>query len=405
MLKNIMELKNLFMDTLIRFEYSQTCCRNTERLFDRLMSFMDDRECISYSEEIGNAFLCQLQEEGLSDKYCSESRTFIYRLNALLHENPFPFRRSLHILPDIPNEFSSFLDAYRVERKKNGMKDSSINLNVRIFHLYFEKLAESGCKSFVELSPEKVSKATLSMLYISYLEKIRTLFHYLFHHRYINRDYSYAVPVPKRPQLIPDVYSVPEIQEIEAGAKENPRTGKRDFAALLLATRYGLRGGDISRIKTCSFDFENDCITIEQQKTDTPLVLPLIPEVKNAVLDYINSERKVSNDPFLFLSSMPPFGHISVQKMDQIVKQAIVRSKIQTNGRGCGPRSFRSSLASSMVNDGVSYEVVRKALGHTDQNAIKHYARLDIDRLSIYALRVPEATGCFADFLNGKAGD
>lgn len=65
-------------------------------------------------------------------------------------------------------------------------------------------------------------------------------------------------------------------------------------------------------------------------------------------------------------------------------------------------RSFRSSLASSMVNDNIPYDVVRKTLGHIDTNAIKSYARLDIEQLRAYELAVPKATDGFADFLAGK---
>src|SRR5699024_12830730 len=53
---------------------------------------------------------------------------------------------------------------------------------------------------------------------------------------------------------------------------------------------------------------------------------------------------------------------------------------IDPDGRKQGPHAFRSSLASSMVNDNIPYEVVRKTLGHTDQNAIRSYARLDLEQ-------------------------
>ena len=55
-----------------------------------------------------------------------------------------------------------------------------------------------------------------------------------------------------------------------------------------------------------------------------------------------------------------------------------------------------------MVNDNIPYEEVRKALGHTDQNAIQSYASLDVEQLRNYALPVMEATGTFAAFLEGR---
>ncbi|MCL2670446.1 MAG: tyrosine-type recombinase/integrase [Clostridiales bacterium] len=87
----------------------------------------------------------------------------------------------------------------------------------------------------------------------------------------------------------------------------------------------------------------------------------------------------------------------------KIVRRGIYKAGIIPGGRSCGPHAFRSSLASSMVNDGLPYEAVRKTLGHTDPNAIKSYARLDIEQLRAYALPVPEASGGFADFLCGRS--
>ncbi|MGN8946708.1 tyrosine-type recombinase/integrase, partial [Bariatricus sp. HCP28S3_E4] len=57
---------------------------------------------------------------------------------------------------------------------------------------------------------------------------------------------------------------------------------------------------------------------------------------------------------------------------------------------------------SSMVNDTIPYETVRKVLGHSSNNAIKHYARIDIEKLRQYSLNPPEPTGGFQDFLNGR---
>ena len=104
----------------------------------------------------------------------------------------------------------------------------------------------------------------------------------------------------------------------------------------------------------------------------------------------------------MFLRIVPPYSHISVQAITKIVRTAIAAAGIDPDGRKQGPHAFRSSLASSMVNDNIPYEVVRKTLGHTDQNAIRSYARLDLEQLRGYALPVMEAAGTFAAFLEGE---
>ena len=74
---------------------------------------------------------------------------------------------------------------------------------------------------------------------------------------------------------------------------------------------------------------------------------------------------------------------------------------VDVSGKKHGPHTFRSSLASSMVNDDVPYEAVRAILGHSDPDAIKHYAKLDIEKLRECAIEVPKPSGSFKTFLDG----
>ena len=67
-----------------------------------------------------------------------------------------------------------------------------------------------------------------------------------------------------------------------------------------------------------------------------------------------------------------------------------------------GQHELMSSLATSMVNDDIPTETIRKILGHTDPDAIKHYAKVDIKHLREYAIAAPAADGSFLDFLYGR---
>lgn len=76
------------------------------------------------------------------------------------------------------------------------------------------------------------------------------------------------------------------------------------------------------------------------------------------------------------------------------------------SSRGCSPitvTGYRYQCnSSSMVNDDISYETVRKVLGHSSKSAIKHYARIDIESLRRYSLAPPLPTGSFRAFLYGE---
>jgi integrase len=200
---------------------------------------------------------------------------------------------------------------------------------------------------------------------------------------------------------MPTVYSEEEILRIESAVKRSTSVGKRDYAIVLLATRLGLRLDDIRTMGFDELDFDKDAIRLVQEKTLTALELPMVPELKAAMLDYILNDRPDISG-VVFRLSYPPYTPLTKTGVIACFERAIRKSGIERGGRGCGPRAFRSSLASSMVNDGVPYEAVRKTLGHIDPNAISHYARLDVERLRPYALPVPDAQGAFSDFLSGR---
>lgn len=70
-----------------------------------------------------------------------------------------------------------------------------------------------------------------------------------------------------------------------------------------------------------------------------------------------------------------------------------------------GSRAFRSSIASNMVNDKVSTEVVRKVLGHGTKHAIRHYVRMDIENMRLCPLPAPKPSGIFSEMLSWKEDD
>ncbi len=301
----------------------------------------------------------------------------------------------------LQTSLEGILGTYEEHCRRNGLRESSVQVYRKLTLRFLKGLEDAGVTEAEDIGPHEVSRACLALKSNYYLSAIHTFLRFLAEEGYTGRDYSGVVPLFKRPQPMPSVYSEAEIQRIEAAVNRQVPHGKRDYAALLLATRLGIRSGDITTLAFHELDFKRETICLTQQKTAVPLVLPMLPEIKAALLDYIEHERTPSDSEYVFLSLKPPFSHISVQLLGKLTSAAIRRAGIVPGGRKCGPHAFRASLASSMLNDDVPYEIVRNTLGHTDVNAIKSYAKLDVERLRVYALEVPMASGYFAKFLLG----
>jgi site-specific recombinase XerD len=232
---------------------------------------------------------------------------------------------------------------------------------------------------------------------------IRMFLKYLYKENIVEYDYSTIVPHYTRPFVIPSTYMENEILRFENAIDRSSKIGIRDYAMLLLATRLGMRSGDIARLTFNEINFERNSIHIVQEKTLQPLELPLLPEIKDAIMNYIENARPVvSNECRIFLRQNAPYQGISTSALRFATTKYFRKAGIDITGKKHGVHTFRSSLASSMINDQIPYDVVRKVLGQTDPNAIKHYAKVDIERLREYAIPVPEPTGMFESFLNGR---
>ena len=80
----------------------------------------------------------------------------------------------------------------------------------------------------------------------------------------------------------------------------------RDRCIILIALELGLRESDIILLKFEEIDWEADQIHFIQKKTGKEITVPLLPDIGNALMDYILHERPNHCDdyPFVFLNQI-----------------------------------------------------------------------------------------------------
>lgn len=296
------------------------------------------------------------------------------------------------------DEFQQWIEEYCSFQRSKGLRESTLSNKRYAISWFLDELTAIKCESHDQISPDKVSLACIRVTDHNHWNEIRNFMRFLSENRYLKADYSTIVPHFSKPYVLPSVYTEDEIKRIEDAVDRSTDVGKRDYAMLLLASKMGMRSGDIVRLRISDVVSPENGINILQQKTHQKLHLPFIPEVLEAVEVYL-SVRPESESDMLFLHVQAPYQNVTTGVMRYAVRKYIHKAGIDTNGKKQGPHALRSSLASSMVNDSVPYETVRKILGHNSDNAIKHYARIDVENLRRYSLEPPEAVGSFKAFL------
>lgn len=398
---SVNELAGILTVQLLERGFAMSAVDRANLYATYLSDFMEKNALQVYNESIGAEFLKELSPR-FSSKTNGNLKLFIARVNAILYRESFVIHVKISEPVKLPVSFENILTAYKMDCTAKGLHSSTIKTREFCCRIFLSLLASAGINDSNTITVSAISQACLRIPYNSYLPTIRIFLKFLFEAKYLEGDYSFVIPTFKKPQPVPSVYSIQEVQQIEEKMNCNTSFGKRNYAMLLLATRLGIRAGDIVTMTFDELDFQTEAIRITQNKTGVPLELPMLPCIGNALKDYIQNYRGDSTSQYVFLSLHPPFSHLTPAAFGRYVRLALQAARIEPGTRKSGPHAMRSSLASSMVNDGIPYEAVRRTLGHTSANAIRSYAKLDVEQLKLYTLESPKASGNFAEYLSGR---
>jgi site-specific recombinase XerD len=229
------------------------------------------------------------------------------------------------------------------------------------------------------------------------LQSIRAFFKYAYEQKLLDNDLSAIVPKSnfrKQPKL-PSTYSVAEIEKLIASIDRGDAKGKRNYAIVLLAARLGLRASDIANLTFESLLWEKSMIVLNQFKTGKKIELPILPEIGNAIIDYLKFGRPKSKESFVFLLSRSPFNPISNCSITGIVHSYFVKSGINITCRKHGPHALRHSLAGILLEKETILPVISEVLGHKSTASTNYYLRIDLTSMRQCALEVPLVSTSF----------
>lgn len=172
----------------------------------------------------------------------------------------------------------------------------------------------------------------------------------------------------------------------------NPHTavGRRDRAVLLLLARLGLRSGEVAALLLEDVDWTAGCLHVHG-KGGRAGVLPLPPDVGEALGAYLCDGRPPSEDRHVFLRSRAPIRAFtnSAVAVASIVEHALERAGLETPHRGA--HQFRHALAVGLLAQGASLPEIGELLRHRSPQVTTVYARVDLLALRALAPAWPGA--------------
>jgi integrase/recombinase XerD len=205
----------------------------------------------------------------------------------------------------------------------------------------------------------------------------------------IATDVARAVPSVSTPRLasLPRGFRWSQVRALIDGVDTSHPDGIRDKAILLLLATLGLRSGEVRALELGDIRWQSGEIRLPRTKTRRERVLPLLAEVGAALADYILHGRPVLPLPQVFLRHGPRPGAMQPNTIVWVVRRHLDRAGIRVAGRGA--HALRHSLATRMVNAGVSIKSVADVLGHASIDTTAIYTKVDMTTLATVALPFP----------------
>jgi integrase len=155
--------------------------------------------------------------------------------------------------------------------------------------------------------------------------------------------------------------------------------GRRDYAILLLAARYGLRPCDIRQLTLDEIDWRGARIDIRQVKTGRPLALPLLADVADALSAYLRDGRPASTNRTIFLRHCAPFEPFAVENnLAAIMRTPLRRAGLADRTGRRGLYLFRHTLATRLLASGRPLKAIADLLGHASTQTTYGYTRVDL---------------------------
>jgi site-specific recombinase XerD len=404
-----MELKKQTIDELTEnFHHYLRSIRRSEGTIRRylvawkkLRTYMASRKLKIYTPKIGEAFLVSELGPYKYEELPLNKQHFVSKIEALLDfQNTGKVILGMRRKP--PKQFSGAVGKTMQDfidfRSRLYTLSPLTRINYEIYlHSLLCFLNNKGIRSVrgttqIELlqfiSQLDASKPAARHVAINI---VRNYAHYLFENGLVNEDYSRTIPSDnyRKQAQLPSTFSKEEIEGfLSAIDRANPK-GKRDYAMFLLALKLGFRSSDVANLKFENISWSTNEFTFEQKKTKKPITLPILPEVGNALIDYLKYGRVLSSEKHCFLQVVYPYNKLSPHDIANAVQFYLKRSGIDLLNRKHGPHALRHSFASQLLQQGTSLPVISEALGHTTSMSTMFYLRIDTSALKQCALDVP----------------
>jgi integrase/recombinase XerD len=184
---------------------------------------------------------------------------------------------------------------------------------------------------------------------------------------------------------VPVSFGPDEIARLLASCDRRSRFGRRDYAALCLLARLGMRSGEVAALELSDIDWHAGEIAV-RGKGPRVERLPLPVDVGDAIAGWVQRGRPRCESSAVITRVRAPHGPLTSGGVSNIVASACRRAGLPV----AHAHRLRHAAATGMLQAGGSLAEVGQVLRHTSALTTAIYAKVDYDRLAGLARPWPQ---------------
>jgi len=208
---------------------------------------------------------------------------------------------------------------------------------------------------------------------------VRAFYAYLVREGRRDDDPAGRLRTPRRPQDLPRVLSVEEVEQVLAAVVPTTALGQRDLAALELLYGCGLRVSELLGLREGDADVEGGLVRCVG-KGDKERVVPMGAAAGAALSRYVGDGRRVllrgRRRPELILNARG--GPLTRQGFDYVLRRVLKRADMLG---AASAHTFRHSFATHLLAAGADLRSVQEMLGHADVATTQLYTHVTVEHL------------------------
>jgi len=188
---------------------------------------------------------------------------------------------------------------------------------------------------------------------------------------------------------IPNYLTKEQLRKFLASFDRKTPTGRRDYAIALCLARLGLRAKEVRHLALDDIDWRSGTLRITSSKSRRFSSLPLPKDVGKAIVSYLRHGRPLTEERYLFVCHRLRIG----QSLQSDVIRNIIRMRFKQTGMKVpsgGTHILRHTVATHMVQQGVSIKEVADFLRHRSLDTTTIYTKVNLPMLHEVALSWPK---------------